>query len=67
MNSTAYIHSMKPSYIALRYIIMSFAVSASQQGKRKLDMEYFKLNSTKSKNRVKTRDLELVSGVNLLL
>ncbi len=46
---------------------MSFAVSASQQGKRKVDMEYFKLNSTKSKNRVKTRDLELVSGVNLLL
>ncbi len=46
---------------------MSFAVSASQQGKRKVNMENFKLNSTKSKNRVKTRDLELVSGVKLLL
>ncbi len=46
---------------------MSFAVLTSQQGKRKVDMEYFKLNSTKSKNGVKTRDLELVSGVNLLL
>ncbi len=39
---------------------MSFAVSASQQGKRKVNMEYFKLNSTKSKNRVKTTDNTLV-------
>ncbi len=55
---------MKPSYIALRYIITKssnvlccFGFTAGK------DLEYFKLNSTKSKNRVKTRDLELVSGV----
>ncbi len=46
---------------------MYFAVLTSQQGKRKVDIEKFKLNSTKIGNRVKTTDSELVSGINLLL
>ncbi len=55
MNSTAYIHSMKPSYIALRYIITkSSNVLCFIAGKEKSLHGVFQ---AKSKNRVKTTDL----------
>ena len=55
------VNEHSPAIIVMKHL-MSFAVSASQQGKRKVDMEYFKLNSTKSKNRAKTQGSLVVSN-----